>query len=184
MAALEADADFQVLFLGLFCCCENAADADGIERHGFFHEDVFPLFDGLFKHHGTEGAGGREDHDIARGDRLFVALEAEEDAFLGDVDACAVLNGEVLEGFLDFLFKEFSDGDEFDVGAGFERLVGSAGGTSAAAHHGEFEGAIFFCGVGEPFDGECGEGRSDGCGFEEVSSGELVGVVHVDGDLR
>lgn len=184
VAALESDTDFEIFFLGVLGSGEHASNADGVECHGFFHEDVFSLFDRFFEHHGSKGARRGEDDDIAGGDGLFVALEAEEYAFFGDVHAGAVLDGEVLEGFLNLFVKEFRDSDEFNVGAGFERLVGSSRGASSAAHHGEFERPIFFCGMGEPFDGECGQCGPYGGGFEEVSSGELVGVVHGVQDLK
>ena len=156
VSALESDADLQILFLGLFCGGKDAADADCVERDRFFHEDVFPLFDSFLKHHRSEGAGGGEDDDIAGGDGLFVAFETEEDSFFWNIHAGAVLDGETLERFLDFFVEELGDGDQFDVGAGFEGLIGGASGASTAAHHGEFERCILFCGVGESFDGQCG----------------------------
>ncbi len=179
VAALEPDADFQILFLCFFCGSEDASDADGVEGHRFLHEDVFSLFHCFLEHHGPEGARCGEDDNIAGGDGLFVAFEAEEDAFFGDIDAGAVLNGKALEGFLNFLLEEFCHGDELDVGACFEGLVSGAGGATATTDHGKFEWAVLFCCVGEAFDGERCEGGSCGGRFEEVSSGELFGVVHI-----
>ena len=158
VTALEADTDFEVLFLGVFCCSENAPDSDGIEGDRFFHEDVFSLFDGFLEHGGAEGARGGEDDDVTGGDGLFVSLESEEDPFFWNIHFVAVLSGEILERFLNLFVEEFGDCDEFDVGAGFEGLVCGAGGTSAAADHGQFERACLALGVGESLDGESGEG--------------------------
>ena len=86
VAAHQADADLEVLLLGLFAQGEHLARASGPStRDRLFHEDVEALLDGVGEVHPAEGRRRGEDHHVARLQavhRLLVAVEADELAVL------------------------------------------------------------------------------------------------------
>lgn len=111
--ALEADDDFEVFLVGFFSVFDDGAHAFCVSGDGFFHEDVFAFFDGVFEVHGTEAWRGGEDDDVSGIDGCFVGFEADELAFFGDVDAVFVLLFESAEAGFHVVFEGVSDGDEF-----------------------------------------------------------------------
>ena len=72
---LQVDADFEILFLRLLGGGEHLTHARGVARHRLFHEDVFALLDGLFKHHRAEAGRRREDRHVAQFDRFLRNIE-------------------------------------------------------------------------------------------------------------
>ena len=183
VVALESDADFEIFLFGFFGGGEDAANAGGIRGDGFFHEDIFAGLDGGFEHHGAEAGRGGEDDDVGVFDGFFEAIEAEELAIGGDIDAGAVFGFEVAEGAFEAIFVDIGHGDEFDgaeVG-GIESLIGGPAAATAATDEGDFE-FIGAGSVGEALGGEGGEEsasrKSGGAFSEEVAS--IEGIERLD----
>ena len=87
VAALQADADHEVLLLGLFVGGQDAADAGRVDGDRLLHEDVLAGFDGGFEVDRAEAGRRGEDHQVgAAVDRLLVGVEADELPLGGHVD--------------------------------------------------------------------------------------------------
>jgi len=144
MARHEANADFEVLFHGLFGEGEQATGAWAVARERLFHENVEAFFDGVLEVDPTEGERGGEDGDVAFAesvDGAFEGVEAEEFVVVHfNVAADFGVAFEAGEGGVEFVFEDVSHGDEF--GAAFldgEGVFGGAAAASAAADKGDFD---------------------------------------------
>src|SRR5262245_31616245 len=134
MAALEADADFQILLLRFFGGSENFADAGSINGNGLFHEHVLALSDSFFEMNRTKTRWRGDDNNVGRSDRLFVTVETNELAVLRYVDLFFMLVLKIVEAVTQFVRERIAHGHKLGRPTGAKSLVGSAGTTSATTN--------------------------------------------------
>ncbi len=88
MSALGSCHDPQALLLGFLAGGDNAQAAGGVHTHRLLHEDVFARLDRGLEVDGTEDRrGGEEDHVHVGLHHLLVAVEADEAAVVGHLEA-------------------------------------------------------------------------------------------------
>ena len=94
MAHHQSHADLEVLLVGLLRQSEHLLRGGRVHGHGFLHENVQPLLDGVAEMHPTEGRGRGEDGDVPGFQTiqgLLVSVESQEPAVGRDIHALARL---------------------------------------------------------------------------------------------
>ncbi len=173
VARHEAHAYFEVFLFGGGGQFQQAPGGRAIHGHGFFHEHVQALFDGVLEMHPAEAGRGGEDGDIARAQaihRLFVGVKADEAAILGHVHLVAAVFLDLFVAVVQPIGEDVRHGHQFDGAllAGGQSVLRGAGATAAGADEGDPD-FIAFGGVTRPGNGG-GQGDSRhgfGRGFQE-----------------
>jgi hypothetical protein len=176
MMPLEADADFQVLLLGLLIGGEDRAHAGCIDGERFFHEDIFPLPHGLGEMVGMKSLRARDEDEIGERDDVLISVESDELVGHRDVDLVGMLRLEDLQALVHPITVDVGHGHEFLALADVEVLADRAGPAAAATDHGDLD-FVAARGMREAFRGECREGEAAGGGLgssvKEAAAGEV-----------
>src|SRR3954463_9776685 len=144
MMALKTDADLQVLLFRFLGGGEHLLDSCAVNRDRFFREDIFSLTNRFFEMNGTESGRSSEDGDVSQRDRVFISVETNKFAILGNVNFVFVLYR-----FFDFtqtafqtVFECVSHRDQFDFAVCGKRLAGGSRTTTAAADQRDLDGVV------------------------------------------
>src|SRR5258708_32187323 len=105
MMALQADPNFEVLFLGLFRGGQKTTNAWSISSNRLFGENVFALANSFFKLHWAEPWRRCQDHYIGHGDGLLVGVKPDELRIIVHFDFVFVLILEIFEAVVHPVFE-------------------------------------------------------------------------------
>ncbi len=152
---------------------DHRANPDGIDRHGLFHEDVFPGLDGGFEMQRSEsGWCGRDDEvDVGACADLQVVVEPGESAVDRYLDAVGKVLLQPVERALDPIRDEITEGDHLDTGSRLEAVERRAGAAPAAADDANLDG-VRPGGIESEVPRECGRDGSHGRRLDEVAPGD------------
>jgi hypothetical protein len=152
MAALQADADFEVFLLRFFGGGKNAAYTGRVRGDRLLHEHVFARVHGVFEVERTVAGRAGDDDDIAAIDRFPIGIEAYELALFGDVDFngwfAFVAGGgcyialHALDPQLDAVLERICEGPKLSRAFGSERFDGGACTAVAATYERDFQRII------------------------------------------
>ncbi len=134
---LQADADFQVLGLGMLIGGQHAADARPVDAQRLLGEDVFARLDGRLEMNRAEAGRRRQDDQVdVRRQELFVRVEAGELMVGLDGDPLrlrAEFVLEVMQAALQLVLEGVGHRHELHVPLRRQGLMGRSGTASAAA---------------------------------------------------
>ena len=171
----ETDAALEVLGV---CFLREFQHAHGCGRVGgkrLFHEDVQAALDGVGKVYPAEGKRCGQNDNIARIEsvhRLTVGIEPDELALSGNIDLVFIFLKSAVHGFdgtVQLVLKNISDSDQFRFRIGNRQgLLGGTASASAATDERHFD--LVSRGSKNVRDGNTGERRCSGGGFDEISA--------------
>ena len=116
VAALQADAHLQALFVGQLVGLHEHAEAGGVGAAGLFHEDVLAGLDRRLVVRGAEARRRGQDHHVdAAVDGLLVGVQADEHAVLRNVRLFRKVLFEMAASTLGPVLEGVGEGHDFDV---------------------------------------------------------------------
>ena len=142
VAAHQPAGNLEVLLGGLLAGVEHAANARGVDRKRFLHEDIDSLLDRVFEVDRPEGGRSGQHHDAAgiqRVDRLSIAVHADELPLLGHIHLFLELLGEGLQAGLEAVLEDVGHRPELGGATGAQGVCHCAGASPAAAHQRNFD---------------------------------------------
>jgi hypothetical protein len=176
VAQVMPNGNAQPLSPGLLVGGFDLAIAGGIDRHRFFHKDVFAGFDRVFELLRTKARRGAEEDDMNIGlERLLVGVKTGKALVAGHIDLAGESRVERFQAAVEVLRESVGHGHQFHVGVDGigEGVGGGAGAASTAADQCDAD-FITARGMGEAADVEAGgrhHGEGGGGFLEKIAPG-------------